>query len=84
MTDRRKHKATVTGTINPEKILKKLKKKTGKRVEIMVTEEEKDDESSDDDESVDSRVASLICWDCKECAVFEMFSEENANACSVM
>lgn len=80
----KKHKATVTGTINPEKILKKLKKKTGKRVEITVTHEEKDDESSGDDESTETRTNSLICWDGKYSAVFEMFHEENANACSVM
>ncbi|WJZ86985.1 hypothetical protein VitviT2T_006394 [Vitis vinifera] len=83
-TDMKKHKATVRGAINPEKILKKLKKKTGKRVEILVTEEEKDDESSDDDESRENTVESLISWDWTDSAAFEMFNEENANACSVM
>lgn len=75
----------MTGTINPEKIKKKIKKTTGKRVEILVKEEEKDsDDSANDDESPESSMASLIVWDCKDSAVFGMFNEENANACSVM
>ena len=35
MTDMNKHKVVVTGKIDPQKVLKKLRKKTGKKVEIV-------------------------------------------------
>ncbi|XP_028759867.1 heavy metal-associated isoprenylated plant protein 19 [Neltuma alba] len=34
-TDMKKHRVVVTGQIDPKKVLKKLKKKTGKKVEIV-------------------------------------------------
>ncbi|KAL0855629.1 hypothetical protein Bca101_060782 [Brassica carinata] len=47
-TDMNSHKVVVTGRLDPKKLLKKLKKKTGKRVKI-VAKDDKDDESSKDE-----------------------------------
>ncbi|KAG8082570.1 hypothetical protein GUJ93_ZPchr0014g46660 [Zizania palustris] len=38
--DREENKVTVTGDFEPEKVLKKIKKKTGKKAEILVPEED--------------------------------------------
>lgn len=93
MTDMNNHKVVVTGKIDPEKLLKKLKKKTGKRVKIVV-KDEKDEESSKDvdNENVleidmepiglgDESIFGYNDWDMEK---FMVFSDENAKAiCSI-
>ncbi|KAF8015998.1 hypothetical protein BT93_H1524 [Corymbia citriodora subsp. variegata] len=44
-TNMNQHKVVVTGRIDPKKVLKKLKKKTGKKVEIL---ENKEDPAKED------------------------------------
>lgn len=95
-TDREEHKATVTGIIDdPAKILKKLKKKTGKRAEIIGIVDsgavkEASEENSVRDESsmhnVDHDVDGNVNDGLNENPVinFDMFSEENPNACLIM
>ncbi|TVU15335.1 hypothetical protein EJB05_38851 [Eragrostis curvula] len=41
--DREENKVTVTGDFKTEKLLKKIKKKTGKRAEILVPEENEEE-----------------------------------------
>lgn len=91
MTDMINHKVMVKGKIDPNKLLKKLKKKTGKRVKIVV-KEEKDEESSKEDENVleidmesfdlgDQSIFGFCDWEMEK---FMVFSDENANAiCSI-
>ena len=82
-----KHRVVVTGRIDPTKVLKKLKKKTGKIVEIV-----KEDEDGDASAELDTSVSELIVMkpsvDESECCInneaFIMFSDENPNACSIM
>ncbi|KAJ4965095.1 hypothetical protein NE237_016944 [Protea cynaroides] len=84
-TDMTKHKVTVTGRFNPKKVLKKLKKKTGKRVEIV---EDKggskggDVSGKGDSPKQGSNPLTFAEWD--QCVMFEMFSDENPNACLIM
>ncbi|KAI4338500.1 hypothetical protein MLD38_023550 [Melastoma candidum] len=47
ITDMNQHKVIVTGRIDPQKVLKKLKKKTRKRVEIIGNQD--NDQTPDDD-----------------------------------
>ncbi|CAH2053113.1 unnamed protein product [Thlaspi arvense] len=85
------HKVVVTGKIDPKKLMKKLKKKTGKRVKIIV-KEEKDEESSKDENILEIDMEQLIglgdesvfgCND-KELEKFMWFSDENPKAmCSI-
>lgn len=93
VTDMNNHKVVVTGKIDPEKLLKKLKKKTGKRVKIVV-KDEKDEESSKDVENEnileidmesiglgDESIFGYNDWDMEK---FMVFSDENAKAiCSI-
>ncbi|XP_010510281.1 PREDICTED: heavy metal-associated isoprenylated plant protein 3-like [Camelina sativa] len=91
VTDMNSHKVVVTGKIDPKKLLKKLKKKTGKRAKIVV-KEEKDEESSKDaeDENVLEIDMELIGlgdeWynNDREMEKFMVFSDENPKAiCSI-
>nr|DAD28353.1 TPA_asm: hypothetical protein HUJ06_029821 [Nelumbo nucifera] len=80
-----RNKVTVTGRINPEKILKKLGKNTGKRVETIVIDDKTAASSGDDLDSGDSTIeASLVFDDWGQSIVFTMFSDENPNACSII
>ncbi|XP_010488162.1 PREDICTED: heavy metal-associated isoprenylated plant protein 3-like [Camelina sativa] len=87
VTDMNSHKVVVTGKIDPKKLLKKLKKKTGKRAKIVV-KEEKDEESSKDaeDENVLEIDMELIGlgdeWynNDREMEKFMVFSDENPKA----
>lgn len=92
-TDMNNHKVVATGKFDPQKVLKKLKKKTGKRAEIVVNKEKAPNnitESNGSSElSVQSKVAPdppLIMFDyCKDQnELLMMFSDENPNACSIM
>nr|CAB3485039.1 unnamed protein product [Digitaria exilis] len=42
--DREENKVTVTGDFEPEKVVKKIKRKTGKRAEILIPEEDEEEE----------------------------------------
>jgi hypothetical protein len=81
-----KHKVVVTGRIDPQKVLKKLKKKTGKRVEIVVKKEDAS-KAYNGEEYLASKLASnsSILFDCcKDNELLMIFSDENPNACSIM
>ncbi|BAB02344.1 unnamed protein product [Arabidopsis thaliana] len=70
VTDMINHKVVVRGKIDPNKLLKKLKKKTGKRVKIVV-KEEKGDQS----------MFGFCDWEMEK---FMVFSDENVKAiCSI-
>lgn len=95
-TDMNKHKVVVTGRIDPQKVLKKLKKKTGKKVEIVDNNnnEESSKGRSNNEENEDTSRALFdkpnedlaILSDCCKYSdeVLMMFSDENPNACSIM
>ncbi|GAY36083.1 hypothetical protein CUMW_020150 [Citrus unshiu] len=96
-TDMNKHRVVVTGRIDPQKVLKKLKKKTGKKVEIVDNNnnnEESPKGCRNNEENEDSYRALLdktnedlaILFDCCKYndEVLMMFSDENPNACSIM
>ncbi|KAH1046488.1 hypothetical protein J1N35_037272, partial [Gossypium stocksii] len=78
-TDMNKNKVVITGKLDPQKVLEKLRKKTGKKVEIVgkVEEEEKENVKANDI-SIQYANSSLL-----ENEAFMMFSDENPNACSI-
>ncbi|XP_021808636.1 heavy metal-associated isoprenylated plant protein 19 [Prunus avium] len=78
-TDMNKHKVVVTGKMDPQKVLKKLRKKTGKKVEIVVDKEEKPNDASDE-----GNLSKPFFDCCKETDILMMFSDENPNACCMM
>ncbi|KAJ9181988.1 hypothetical protein P3X46_006028 [Hevea brasiliensis] len=96
-TDMNKHKVVVTGCMDPQKLLEKLKKKTRKKVEIIEKEKEEAEEEkkeekapkenlSDNQENEEPKGVEgppYFLDYCKE-EVFMTFSDENPNACSVM
>ncbi|KAK9289125.1 hypothetical protein L1049_017598 [Liquidambar formosana] len=82
-TDMTKHKVVVTGRINPQKVMKKLKKKTGKRVEIVVKKEDPKDASKEEN-SKQVMDSSMMFDYCMDSEILMMFSDENPNACSIM
>ncbi|GAB2221440.1 hypothetical protein Droror1_Dr00012618 [Drosera rotundifolia] len=99
MTDMKNHRVVVTGRINPDKVLKKLRKKTGRRVEILPREEIKNLENQetkeepviDDEFAVDtyheySLTLELGVFDeCYETnCLLTMFNDENVHACLIM
>lgn len=78
MTDMMEDRVVVTGRIDPEKVLKKLKKKTGKKVELVVNENE--DAENGDEEAMDT-------WQDHYYGDGEthlMFNDENVNSCTIM
>ncbi|XP_010027010.2 heavy metal-associated isoprenylated plant protein 19 [Eucalyptus grandis] len=96
-TDMNQHKVVVTGRIDPKKVLKKLKKKTGKKVEILENKEDlaNEDGANDGEGEGGSKTMvaeeqnavihpSMLGYCCVEDEVLMMFSDENPNACSVM
>ncbi|RDX63003.1 Heavy metal-associated isoprenylated plant protein 19, partial [Mucuna pruriens] len=84
ITDMNKHRVVVTGRIDPMKVLKKLRKKMGKRVEIVSNKDEKpNDESHESDKLVMYQfVLENDC--CINTEAFMMFSDENPNACALI
>ncbi|GAB4851214.1 hypothetical protein Ancab_030508 [Ancistrocladus abbreviatus] len=100
ITDMRNHRVIIIGRIDPKKTLKKLKKKTGKKVEILKREEEEDEKEEEKEEEFvedyqepifeeDDEVGEIFldfttCDEWLESPVISMFSDENANACSIM
>lgn len=98
-TDMNRHVVEVTGTIDPEKVSRKLKKKTGKRVEVLGKKKVGGDAKKDvaDAGEVDSGSGSVVaaCEQtvdarpefgdcCVEKEMLVMFSDENPNACCTM
>lgn len=91
MTDMNNHKVLVKGRINADKVLKKLKKKTGKKVEMVIKEEEskKNSEEIEGDLQLMKQnpreiTEALVIGYCGDSMLYTMFSDENANACSIM
>ncbi|KAK5794343.1 hypothetical protein PVK06_035565 [Gossypium arboreum] len=76
-TDMNKNKVVITGKIDLQKVLEKLRKKTGKKVEIVGEVEEKNEKANDI--SIQYANSSLL-----ENESFMMFSDENPNACLIM
>ncbi|XP_027368675.1 heavy metal-associated isoprenylated plant protein 19 [Abrus precatorius] len=85
ITDMNKHRVVVTGRIDPKKVLKKIKKKTGKRVEIVSNkDEESNDETHESDKLVLMHQFVLQNDCCIKTETLMMFSDENPNACALM
>ncbi|KAK3011368.1 hypothetical protein RJ639_012077 [Escallonia herrerae] len=87
-TDMTKHKVMITGRIKPEKVMKKLKKKTGKRVELVINKEDPKDDAKEADSALkaipDQAINSFLYDYLGDSVICTMFSDENANACSIM
>ncbi|XP_006353956.1 copper transport protein ATX1-like [Solanum tuberosum] len=91
MTDMNNHKVIVKGRMNANKVLKKLKKKTGKKVEMVIKEEESKKKSEEKEGALQLMkqnpreiTDALIIGYCGDSMLYTMFSDENANACSIM
>nr|CAD1824986.1 unnamed protein product [Ananas comosus var. bracteatus] len=94
--DMNAHKAILTGQFEVEKILKKLRKKTGKRGEILNKIERNVDGEKDDsnpvtkdncDDNAITKQYMTMCYDDlddSEEENFHMFNDENANACQIV
>ncbi|XP_075478019.1 heavy metal-associated isoprenylated plant protein 19-like [Primulina tabacum] len=83
MTDMKNHRVMITGRINPQKVMKKLKRKTGKRVELVDEEDHDNNEGNKGDmgeQVMDYWMADRF----DDSELHMMFSDENANACSIM
>ncbi|XP_010255182.1 PREDICTED: heavy metal-associated isoprenylated plant protein 20-like [Nelumbo nucifera] len=87
-TDMINQKVIVIGRINPQKVLKKLRKKTGKRVEIEMDNDASKDTSDEKDLALvncSSEGQNLLTFeDWEDSVIFTMFSDENANACTIL
>lgn len=80
-TDMMNDRVVVTGRIDPEKVLKKLKKKTGKKVEILDNENQAAENGGKEEENV------MDSWEDHYYGDGEahmMFNDENANSCTMM
>ncbi|KAK7292327.1 hypothetical protein RIF29_08105 [Crotalaria pallida] len=87
ITDMNKHRVVVTGRIDPNKVLKKLKKKTGKKVEIVsIKDEERTKEASRESDNKLIFMQPLVVQSdcCIKTETLMMFSDENPNACALM
>ncbi|XP_047330179.1 heavy metal-associated isoprenylated plant protein 19-like [Impatiens glandulifera] len=86
VTDMENDRVIIMGKIDPVKVEKKLRKKIGKRVEIIMEINEDDDldQNNDTDQSPatshDMSGAGLI----PSLSLITMFSDENPNACSIL
>lgn len=78
MTDMMEDRVVVTGRIDPEKVLKKLKKKTGKKVELVVNENE-DAENGDEEDAIDTWQDHYYGDE-----THLVFNDENVNSCTIM
>ncbi|XP_077252643.1 heavy metal-associated isoprenylated plant protein 19-like [Tasmannia lanceolata] len=88
LTDMKQNKVVVTGRVEPEKVLKRVKKKTGKRAEIVSKDASKDKSDGEDSKSgVEDKglnVHHVLFDDLVERSMLTMFNEENPNACRIM
>ncbi|CAK8563613.1 unnamed protein product [Lathyrus sativus] len=82
ITDMNQHTVVVTGRIDPKKVLKKLKKTTGKKVEILSNKDEESNSEPDRLVIIPPLPFENDC--CIETEDLKMFSDENPNACSMM
>ncbi|CAN6268434.1 unnamed protein product [Urochloa humidicola] len=95
--DREENKVTVTGDFEPEKVVKKIKKKTGKKAEILIPEEDEVEEEGVEQEPYvpyyyenpvlypeDADVPDEFRSYRPESWNFHHFDDENAQACIVM
>ncbi|XVF28441.1 hypothetical protein REPUB_Repub15cG0029600 [Reevesia pubescens] len=84
-TNMNEHKVIIIGKIDPQKVLKKLRKKTGKQVEIVV-KDQKEEAPKDITNEISKSSVNYFPLDC--CFIdneaLMMFSDENPNACSIM
>uniref|UniRef100_A0A7N0ZXK3 HMA domain-containing protein n=1 Tax=Kalanchoe fedtschenkoi TaxID=63787 RepID=A0A7N0ZXK3_KALFE len=94
-TDMKRNRVVITGKIDPEKVMKTLKKKTGKRVELVPAAKQEPEKVVDEKQIMESPsgqdgealMKELVLfggshW--RGCDLMTMFSDENPNACSVM
>lgn len=96
-TDMNRHVVEVTGMIDPQKVLKKLRKKTGKRVEMLGSK--KDGDAPKDEPGAgggsqeqgpvvaheqNAHTKTKFDYCCVENETLMMFSDENPNACCTM
>lgn len=85
MTDMTNHKVVITGRIDPQKVLKKLNKKTGKRVELVVEEDDdRDGEGQERENGAEQATDSWLVHYYGDGEIHMMLNDENANACSLM
>ncbi|KAL2531347.1 Heavy metal transport/detoxification superfamily protein [Abeliophyllum distichum] len=87
VTDMKNHKVVVTGKINPQTVMKKVKKKTGKKMEIVdIDKEDVKKEGNLSLEENEKQITNSLIFDsyCEDSEIYMMFSDENANACSIM
>lgn len=82
--DMNSHRAIVTGEVDPEKVVKKLKKKTGKRAEIITRKIEMAPAAGECSSNT-SEASAVIPdhFDQTLVAGLSLFSDENPNACSI-
>ncbi|XP_073029815.1 heavy metal-associated isoprenylated plant protein 19-like [Primulina eburnea] len=83
MTDMKNHRVMITGRINPQKVMKKLKRKTGKRVEL-VDEEDHDNSEGNKGDMREQVMDSWMIDRFDDSELHMMFNDENANSCSIM
>lgn len=86
MTDMMDDRVVVIGRINPEKVLKKLKKKMGNKVELVVNEDQ-DAEYGAEVDIYGNGEEGMGSWQDHYYGNGEthmMFSDENANSCTIM
>ncbi|KAL9674638.1 hypothetical protein QQ045_030910 [Rhodiola kirilowii] len=90
-TDMTRHRVVITGRIDTKKVMKKLKKKTGKRVELLLPLKQQQQQQVTRAELEPSEEQGLMKelvlfggshW--RGCDFTTMFSDENPNACIVM
>lgn len=94
MIDRDRNKVTVIGRIEPEKVLKKLKKKTGKRAEIIKNESLGESKNGEDNSnslnstmhyySSHQNVLRFDEFGTNVTLDLDLFNDENPNACFIM
>ncbi|XP_062186001.1 heavy metal-associated isoprenylated plant protein 19-like [Phragmites australis] len=92
--DRDENKVTVTGDFEPKEVLKKIKKKTGKKAEILIPEENEEEYKGeepyvpyDDDDPVldqEGAVAHEFQNHGLERCDLHYFDDENTEACRIM
>ncbi|CAL5031182.1 unnamed protein product [Urochloa decumbens] len=94
--DREENKVKVTGDFDPEKVVKKIKKKTGKKAEILIPEEDEEEEDAGQEPYVpyyyenpvlypeDADVPDEFRSYRPESWNFHYFDDENAQSCMVM
>jgi hypothetical protein len=95
--DREENKVTVTGDFEPEKVVKKIRKKTGKKAEILIPEEDEEEQEGVGQEPYvpypydnpalypeDEDVPDEFRSYRPERWNFHYFDDENAQACMVM